>query len=67
MDTCDQAEVEITNYANSCLEKSKTKYSNVKLHPIGRCHYCDELVSPIQLFCNKTCAGLYEKELSNKR
>lgn len=35
----------------------------VQLMPDGLCHYCADDVGPLRLFCDSTCATLYEPYL----
>ena len=32
----------------------------------GCCHYCDEVLAPVLLFCNADCRDDYEKEQAAK-
>lgn len=44
------------------IRAARESSSRRRLAPIGTCHFCEEPVSPKQLFCNGDCANDWSRE-----
>lgn len=62
-------EASVINEAHLAASIAAQKQRAVKLHPKGRCHYCDEKLDPQSkniIFCDIDCRDDYEHMMKRK-
>jgi hypothetical protein len=65
MDVSDRADSEIESSIQEAMYQASKKSANLK--PNGICHYCQETVEGLQLFCDSDCATDHDKLINRSR
>lgn len=60
-DVFDQASDRETQDRELCIKMARDKHRF--LPPIGKCHWCGEVVSESRRFCDSDCRDDYERDL----
>lgn len=59
MDEMDHAQAKMEIDLADSIRKARKPEGPI---PNGRCHYCDEIVSDTQRWCDRACRDLWQKE-----
>lgn len=66
-DVFDQASDREQMDRDAAISATLQRIKATRLHPVGRCHNCDEPLAPSLLFCDADCSADHELRMRAKR